>query len=186
MGTINYTSKAFVNGVDLESDDVIGVKKIQLTDIPVVGSLVIEQKNTDYEEMVYIGPQPTFTLPLGADITMTYAPVMVMWDDPTKTPRIIFENNKWYAKFSVRAQGTFVYNGNNYYAQSQDDVSIELILDALKDPTFLVTTFTPIITTSSGKVDKTTGIPMYTCTINGLVLNVSGKATLYLPLVTKS
>ena len=55
MGSIIYTSQAYQNGVPYDVDDVFNVKKIQLTDVPVVGTITVSSKVTDYKPMTYVG-----------------------------------------------------------------------------------------------------------------------------------
>lgn len=189
MGTINYTSEAYVNGIDFETGEVSNVKKIQLTDIPVVGTITVDRKQTDYQTMNYQGTEPVFDPALTADITITYLPVMVDYSNPLKLPRVEFDSvtNKYYAKFSVHAQGNFVYNMVTYAVNKRDDVVIELIIDDLKDPVFdSELTFVPQILSSDGKVDYTDQLPKYRFTVETIVINVSGKATVFVPLVTKT
>ena len=66
-----------------------------------------------------------------------------------------------------------------------DDVAVELLLNGLINPIFESDMpFIPNISAFDGKVDKTDLNPKYRCTIDLFTLKVSGKTTVFVPLVT--
>ena len=186
MGSIIYTSQAYQNGVPYDVDDVFNVKKIQLTDVPVVGTITVSSKVTDYKPMTYVGTPPTIPS-LANDIIFSSISAWLDLSDPLKLPRVQLDplDNKWKALFSIRSQGTFSYESRTYIVTGHDDVAVELLLNGLINPIFESDMpFIPNISAFDGKVDKTDLNPKYRCTIDLFTLKVSGKTTVFVPLVT--
>lgn len=187
MGSIIYTSQAYQNGIPYEAGDVYDVKKIQLTDVPVVGTITVSSKVTDYKPMTYVGTPPTIPT-IAADITFSSISAWLDLSDPLKLPRVQLDtvDNKWKALFSIKSQGTFSYNSRTYIVTGSDDVAVEVLLNGLTNPIFEADMpFIPNISTFDGKVDKTDSNPKYRCTIDLFTLKVSGKTTVFVPLVTQ-
>ena len=187
MGSIIYASQAYQNGVPYGSDDVYDVMKIQFTDVPVVGEIKVGAKQTDYKPMTYVGTSPTIPT-IAADITFSSISAWLDLSDPLKLPRVQLDtvDNKWKALFSIKSQGTFSYNSRTYIVTGSDDVAVEVLLNGLTNPIFETDMpFIPNISAFDGKVDKADSIPKYRCTIDLFNLKVSGKTTVFVPLVTQ-
>ena len=187
MGSIIYTSQAYKNGVPYGSDDVYDVMKIQLSDVPVVGTISVSSKVTDYKPMTYVGTPPIIPT-IAADIIFSSISAWLDLSDPLKLPRVQLDtvDNKWKALFSIKSQGTFSYNSRTYIVTGFDDVAVEVLLNGLTNPIFETDMpFIPNISAFDGKVDKADSTPKYRCTIDLFTLKVSGKTTVFVPLVTQ-
>lgn len=181
MAPIIYDSSQYTKGVAFGTTDVATVMKIKLSDIIVNGTISVPSNTLTVERtMQYVGATPTLALPLDADITMT----VNAFTDLTTLPTVVFENNKYIARFTVRTQGSFVYNDVTYFVSGSDPVDVTLLISDLQTPVF--GTYYPVMSSITGRVDKTTGDLKCLYTINAFTINANGKTSFEVPIITQT
>ena len=106
------------------------------------------------------------------------------YTDLATLPTVVFEDNKYIARFTIKTQGSFVYNGVTYFVSGSDPVDVTLLISDLETPVF--GTYYPVMSSITGRVDKTTGDLKCSYTINAITINADGKTTFEVPIITQS
>lgn len=184
MADFEYDSAPFVNGEDVTADEDVGIKKIKLANIDVSGRVLIAEKKTLPMKLTWEKTVPTIGT-LAEDVPFQSMNVILDDDNP---PHIAEEgegaDKKYYAVFGVFAEGNVEYNDKDYRAVSHDTIKIRLLIDELKNPTF-IGGFEPFfIDPKTAYIKATDKLPEYTFVIKAFSIGAIGTADVSVALVT--